>query len=267
MDAKEVEFQHLLSSGEDFASYVEAETTSVISGGLTGDDYPQLTLVKLHTQATVHCRACLTLLKEGFLSHAAQTLLRAMTEVLAHTYWIRQDDYGDTPRCRALCFELGSWNEIVKNVDELRMYSKLEVNEVLRSAGETRAYYKSLHQTHGCQCAGRTYRNVQESLRKIAAKHDLCMPHAIWIATSSSSHSMALSHLVSEHVDSPDIIGGPASYVERARALEWAVGIFASTTEFAWGVINPTAIQQLVVEGKKVTGSSSYERASAGDFD
>jgi hypothetical protein len=196
---------------------------------LRGDDFPLVTLHRLEIMARVHYLAVLTLLRRHDLAYAAEDEVRPLLEFLASTAWItgKVSQPAHTPRCRAICLEIGMAKEVLAKL-------VAAPDKHLASVESRRAMQQrldSLRDTHGrrgCTCHARTSNSTKMVLRDIAK---LAPPFDVfpWLydALSLGLHLSMYDRMIQPIAPGvSDFV--PATDSHRARILSWALLSYGS---------------------------------------
>ncbi len=192
---------------------------------LRWDDYPRVALHKLEIAARVQFEAGLALLRDRRLAYAAESHVRSLLEFMAHVAWVTGKDVlrpAGTPRCRAICLELGMTKEFRAQV----MASPAEYlgsSETPTGLDERLRELQLLHGANRCTCKPRRSSSVQATLKDIGklAPH-FAMFSRLYDVSSLSVHLFLHDRMIRELQE------GVSDFVEaddqlRARLLSWLV--------------------------------------------
>ncbi len=240
------------------------------------DDYPVITLHKLETAGRIDFRCGLRLLADAELAYGAEIHVRGLIELLANVAGITGFDQlppdlrGASQR--ALCFELGVADKLMRTVDGIP--ERFNQGKDTRK-GATRRWRElsDKHKASGCACSGRPWQEWSRHLDQTIETGKTIMPMLGRKPTDNQFeqyrhlHSTAsgMAHLglwdrfyreVSPGVT--DIV--PADDQWRGNLLGWLVHTYGTSCLWILQSQGCTRAEELMDEVKAILGEPELKR-------
>jgi hypothetical protein len=202
-------------------------------------------LLRIKTEAAHFFHALLRITDDSLAAPAAPVLVRSLIECWAHAHWITEGVPGSsqpsTSAGRALCLELGMASSFVNNLK--RASAEAQPDTALQAATEWLESVRDKHTKLGCNCRGRTYRDVQPTLKHIAKSAEMSWVYDTWLSASAAGHILMpqrLARQVGDHTE----WGGEASVLERQNWLERGTVCTINTYLFVIGGLRRDRVPQ-----------------------
>jgi len=174
---------------------------------------PEIPVWRLHLGATSTFLGIIQCLKTRQSSLGAFSLLRGLLEAWAHLFFIADMAEPDTPALRAIRFEAGvlsEWASIRKKMSPELDYAKL-------SARNHEGIMKLWSAHNGkAEPRRRTYKNVNQTLHKMANTKELESLGIIHASSSVAVHASAADFLLETSV-----LGAEVIWASEARRCAW----------------------------------------------
>jgi hypothetical protein len=251
VEATEESFRARVARAYELAALVPALVAEGKPEFIDGDDFPSATLRAMEAWATIEYKAVLRLVEDPEVAHAAEVLLRALLEYFAHVIWIADGlDGGEarTPRCRALCLELGIAKEaeaaLTKKLRDWGDASDPEGQRITTAAVERLSDIRALHQGEACRCSGRNGGGVQPTLAALW-RQDQKWALGLWVVATHAAHQVLPARIQRDTGQGITAIGEPASLAWRSDLLNHGVLAYGLAGVGILDVENPDQIDKL----------------------
>jgi len=233
----------------------------VIAGGQKGSfsagkfDFPVNAVWDLKTPSTLHFMAGIELVSDPRYAHAADLMVRALLEALAHLCWIwfgepatnrvqvkpgmclgDEGVGGCTAERRAVCLALGMARVFSDNI------AKVDANLVPEGTSaavqERLDRLTEIHKKLGCTGTGRTWQDVRPMLALLKKQGRIPWAHDLWVAESGVAHGLIPDQYWSS-VTGVTMKGGPAEPEARKLLAQWLVKTYFNFAYCCVGILRP----------------------------
>lgn len=214
----EARFKGVLQAAREHSSRTNTAVQDFLTKNVGPSSMPEITVWRLHLTATATFLGVLQCLETKFSSLGAFSLIRGLVEACTHLDFIADDSEPGSPALRAIRFEYGALYEWAK-VDKLRDPDMNYEDRVRDIDRKMLSLFRS--NGHDGLLRRRTYSDVGQTLKKMAASSKPSRMDLLHAATSTAVHATAADFLLSRSPTSVSVEWASSS--RRCAWLQFAV--------------------------------------------